>query len=58
MMDKARTQPSYKILNRIIQVVKSIFTDNSAQEEGGDDTGRKDKDGKPITTDQDRKQRS
>jgi hypothetical protein len=25
MMDKARTQPNYKILNRVIQVVKQVF---------------------------------
>lgn len=27
MMQRARDQPNYKILNRIIQVVKSVFTD-------------------------------
>lgn len=47
MMQRARDQPNYKILNRIIQVVKSVFTDSSNDEDGADDTGKKDKTGKP-----------
>lgn len=40
MMERARTQPNYKILNRIIQVVKQAFTDKTDQGED-DETGKK-----------------
>ena len=35
----------------MVQVVKSIFVEDSKDEQGdnADDTGKKDKDGKPIT---------
>ena len=52
MMQRARDQPNYKILNRIIQVVKSVFTDKSSDDDGADDTGKKDATGKPKVNDQ------
>lgn len=52
MMQRARDQPNYKILNRIIQVVKSVFTDKSSDDDGADDTGKKDASGKPKVNDQ------
>lgn len=49
-MTSAREQPNYKILNRIIQVVKQVFTDKSDQQDGADDL-KKDSSGKPKTND-------
>lgn len=46
MMENARTAPNYKILSRIIQVVKQVFRDKSEQQDGADDL-KKDKTGKP-----------
>lgn len=55
MMQRAREQPNYKILNRIIQVVKSVFTDTQSDQDGADDTGKKDKTGKPIVKESNKK---
>lgn len=41
MMDKARSQPNYKILNRIIQVVKQAFTDKTDQGDDDEESGKK-----------------
>lgn len=46
MMKRAREQPNYNILNRIIQVVKQVFTEKNDKSDGADDI-KKDKDGKP-----------
>lgn len=49
MMETARTQPSYKILNRIIQVTKQSFIEQTTNDGADDIKGKKDKDGKPVT---------
>lgn len=41
MMERARTQPNYKILNRIIQVVKQAFTDKTDQGDDDQESGKK-----------------
>jgi|LakMenEpi03Aug12_release.lakeMendotaPanAssembly.Ray.scaffolds.fasta_scaffold5108414_1 hypothetical protein len=41
MMERARTQPNYKILNRIIQVVKQAFTDKTDQGDDDMESGKK-----------------
>ena len=48
-MDNARKNPNFKVLNRLIQVVKQVFREQN--DEGGDgaDDIKKDKEGKPIT---------
>lgn len=48
-MKRARDSPNYNILNRIIQVVKQVFTEKNDKSDGADDV-KKDKDGKPLVS--------
>ena len=44
MMEKARTEPSYKTLTRIIQVVKAVFNEKIEAESKKKKKGKDDED--------------
>ena len=53
-MDKARAEPNYKTLTRIIQVVKAVFADKIGEQEGkkkGDEDAEMEEDEEEKKTD-------